>query len=382
MLKLGNFEFELDKVYNIELPDNAISEYGISCIQTEISTWRSNRELVLKEGSGYRNVSSYFSDDEVEYLWKNSQGIFTKRLSKYFYDTYGVKFTPSQLETIGNHAKSNSIDNKNFNIAITRNFNWRSGDFGDHGSCFWGDRNGARTMLDENGAYAVLFYKKGNNNERYYPKGYSGYGRAWLVNIDDGFIIFNAYGISLQSVAHILFSISNSSYYRKIYLYNNGDDTGILYINGSRGWIIGDIDKIKDLNEYDLGWDESYSTCDHCDRYIDEDDSYEVDGYYYCEDCYYDLFKECDDCGKVVSKDSTYYIESCEKEVCENCYRENYFDCDDCDETYKNKEANILENLDKTLCNNCTRNYTQCEQCNDWYIADEVCPNCVMEEEA
>lgn len=51
------------------------------------------------------------------------------------------------------------------------------------------------------------------------------------------------------------------------------------------------------------------SHCCECGSFIDEDNQYEgPDGYYYCEDCYNQLFRTCERCGEAMAEEDSNYV--------------------------------------------------------------------------
>src|SRR5574337_778366 len=83
----------------------------------------------------------------IEWRWLNHRGTLPKRISKWYYDTYHKKMSEKLASTIGNIVRKNTIPNKEYHFDFTKSFTWKDGDFGDAGSCFWGDRAEIKTRM-------------------------------------------------------------------------------------------------------------------------------------------------------------------------------------------------------------------------------------------
>jgi hypothetical protein len=129
----------------------------------------------------------------------------------------------------------------------------------------------------------------------------------------------------------------------------------------------------------DPGIDEdAYGTyCDNCDSHISDNDAYEVNGYFYCRDCYSDRYFDCEYCGNETDNDEAYIVNirtrsgatTYQQQVCECCYDENYFECSDCRSAFSIDEETEIENTGKIVCKNCLSNdnYFTCDCCNDTF---------------
>lgn len=226
------------------------------------------------------------------------RGAFPKRVSQFYHKNYEVKLPWSFMTELGNLARQHSADDVTYTFEFTDRLDWQAGDFGDRGSCFWGDHSGAREMLVENDGMAVLFFNAHGG----------GIARAWAVAIEDELlIVFNGYGFpgdATLTIATIIASFREGSY-RMIHLSNNGRDGGVLYFNGGRGFIIGPADLIASYTSYDFEWEEIYSyACRECGRGIaDGEEMFGPDDMPYCERCYGELTSYCEQC------DQTYWVD-------------------------------------------------------------------------
>jgi hypothetical protein len=177
----------------------------------------------------------------------------------------------------------NKETEKTFLIELSSDVNWKSGDFGDSGSCLWGGRTGARKMISINGA-AVKVY----DTER------SKLARAWIAPVDENsVVVWNGYcrsgflnGDITQSVAELvahLFEYDNTA---TISLRNTPPNAGKtnLYFNGGQGILLSST-KIS-ISEYDLRWKEEIVVkCSSCGNIVNDDEPIMSLERIYCESC-------------------------------------------------------------------------------------------------
>lgn len=152
--------------------------------------------------------------------------------------------------------------------------------------------------------------------------------------------------------------------------------------------------------------------CYSCNTYIDEDESYSVDGDDYCSECYHDSFFNCDRCGRHFDKDDRIYdegsgysycsscadaynINQCEEcgeyhadlektpegYYCERHMPDDYEKCEDCGEWSKRGETTVEGNY---YCEDCVDSYDKCDECGRYTTSgtvtttdgDDVCQEC------
>ena len=106
-----------------------------------------------------------------------------------------------------------------------------------------------------------------------------------------------------------------------------------------------------------------YAVCEECGNELDEDQAIlGPDGYYYCEECYGDLFCNCDHCGNVVSREDT-------KDVVMPMYKESLNTwleetCNGCQPTYGENDPHYYAWRDMHwLRDEPTGCITMCEDC-------------------
>lgn len=149
--------------------------------------------------------------------------------------------------------------------------------------------------------------------------------------------------------------------------------------------------------------------CECCGEWINEDETYWINGEPYCNDCvsYCDICDEyhrgesiyipsedrsvceycleyyytyCEDCDEYVHSDNATYVESVDRWVCNDCLEENYVRCDICG-TYHEENKITCDGHDERICDDCLEErYTQCDDCGSWYpneeIEDGLCEHC------
>lgn len=124
--------------------------------------------------------------------------------------------------------------------------------------------------------------------------------------------------------------------------------------------------------------------CANCGEIIEDYEAFEVDGEYYCENCFDELFAYCDECGKIHYIDDMTWVDHGDRLVCDDCLDHNYIECDDCgewvhvDDVYRTFD-------DSQICEDCYYDcYGVCDDCGEIYPYDMLhescglmyCPDC------
>jgi hypothetical protein len=271
-----------------------------------------------------------------------------KRVASYFFKKFGIKSPTAFLEQLGNVARQHTSEGVAYDFDFTDVFDWDDGDFGDAGSCYWGSNEAARDMLMENGGFAIRFY----NDEG------EGFGRAWVVSRQpsEGFyVVFNGYGVSDSATltAARIMSLFLSVTYKRVVLRNNGTQTGMLWINGGIGYLIGNIQVIDAITYYDLHIPDVYTCCD-CGDVLHEDDVYtSPDGDHFCSYCFYERYDTCYECEEHTDRDDMIYIEGLDRDVCSYCFREWYTTCAQCEEDMHRNDTYEIEGHKRRFCEQC-----------------------------
>lgn len=274
-------------VQTIVVPGNGITAPGIA----ETQEWlRQNLYPVLPEWWRWE-----WRTDGKDKL----RGTFPKRISQYMAIEYEVKLTPDDMNLIGNQVARHCDPETTWYFDFTSHFNWERGDFGDDGSCFWGDRISNKNLMEYNNYQAVRFFSEPKINS-YGPKVRNGLARAWVTPIGitpdnrypGSIIIFNGYAkrgtpLDTRGIGRVLATYFNV-YYRWVRIVNHGSATGTLWLNGWRdlnnggqaawGMMLGPYDVIGDINFVDFKTRQVRTrglvACDHCGNQIREQDTY------------------------------------------------------------------------------------------------------------
>ncbi len=331
--------FELNIKYTFQTPAGAISQTGIDLIKRCIESQRLREGEWLEKNPDNQKIMLPQLPDDWQWLWLIArgeyQGTFPKRVARYYHRTYALRCPNVFVTELGNLARQHSDGGQTYVFEFVNRIDWQAGDFGDPGSCYWGENAGARLMLEANGGLAIRFY---SGTGRY------GFARAWLVGIDDRlWVIFNGYGMTTLHIARI-FSLFVGFPYKWIRLSNYDGNT--LYINGSYGYLIGAWDVIEGIDRHEFEWDDIIGeACYSCGRILDEYEGYNgADDRSYCEDCHYRLFTRCDYCSETFWRDThdVEYLEHVGMDVCEHC-RENHFaQCPRCEEWYYRRYTEMV----------------------------------------
>lgn len=324
-------QFEIRKFYRFQVPSGVISPSGIHEIAHFIFTQNTKTGEWLQMNPDLTTSLLPALPEDWIWTWLVSGrgeyvGTFPKRVSKYYYKVHGLKCPQSFIMQLGNLAKQHSEGQEWYLFDFTNRIDWEAGDFGDRGSCFWAGYAGAKVMIEENSGLAIRFYHDEQN----------GKGRAWLVPIEDNmYILFNGYGMGNNSTLTIarVFSLFVGLQYKQITLDNA---YGGLYVNGNAGYIIGRIEQIDEIEDYQFEWDNIDATvCNGCGRVLDEDDTYYgADDEPYCQDCFDNRFSSCYHCGNAHYSEDLTYVESIGGDVCEWCIDRNFERCTRCDELF------------------------------------------------
>lgn len=145
----------------------------------------------------------------------------------------------------------------------------------------------------------------------------------------------------------------------------------ICTINGNEydrteGAIIGD----KFYSFEALEESEDFAVCEDCGEWFCKDDMREIDGVFYCDDCFNERYVECEDCGEYVLREDAQYHRGCF--YCESCW-EDYFICPICGDLVRTDNGTWIESEDQYVCNHCFNwNYRECAFCGDYYREENM----------
>lgn len=337
-------KIQFNRLFHFTLPgEGNISDSGVAAIfkliaDQRIAAWPGNN------GGNYLPALP----DEWEWRWliQNGEyrGTFPKRAAQYWFARHKIKCPPEFLSALGNVARANAIEALAYHFDFTKSIDWEAGDFGDRGSCYWGSNENAREMVEENGA-AIRFFDANDD----------GIGRAWFAPYRSSLIVFNGYGFAGDPtfrIAQIVAAYLNAGYSR-VRLLNNGSAYRLLYINGSRGYIVG-TDRVSDTTFVDLQWEETDPECESCGRPTSQDDChYTPDGDRVCSRCFYEVCDYCESCGDAKWRDVLVYVPSEGWYVCERCFSRDYTVCVGCHDGYPDSNVHTDHKTNNPYCDDC-----------------------------
>lgn len=314
-------QFELDTLYTFEDRRAQMTSEGKSAV------WRLIDAQALKEGEwlALNPAGARERLPQLPYNWdwqwtvNNGayRGTFPKRAAAFWRKDCGLKCPQSFIAQLGDVARLHTPEFRTYFFRFVAEFDWQDGDYGDEGSCFWGDRSGARSLMQENGFRAVQFVSERGN----------GYARAWMKQMGAKWILFNAYGLTLTKMAQVLAGFWGVAY-KNIRLRNSDNTTGLLYINGGQGVLLGNRSTIAPFNTIDFGM-VNVGQCSECGQSLDVNDFMQTVGNtLYCRDCFHERYIVCQSCDEIADREDSVSIEN-EGYVCESCY--NYGDYTSCE---------------------------------------------------
>jgi hypothetical protein len=236
-------------IVDCELPNSALSDQGLSALFEAMRgrgllSWDYQESATGKLSSDGKAVrcglfdtwarAEGYGSDGIP--WSTKAGTLPKRVAKFF-ASCGIKLRPDSLGMIGDLARSYCPKSHKYRYDVVCNggFDWKSGEFGDHGSCYWGCHAKCRHQLQsQHNAFAIRFYdtSSGSGNPR-------GVGRAWCVVQDGIAFLFNYYGPDSLLTAARMLAVECAGLYHEIRLSCNGG-TGDFYLNNSgSGYSVG-----------------------------------------------------------------------------------------------------------------------------------------------
>lgn len=229
---------------------------------------------------------------------------------------------------------------KNMYYSFTRSFDWEPGDYGENSSsCWWGDYNGARTGLEANGGYAILFHK----GEAQFNNG-KGIGRAWIyprkISGVPAFIVFNPYGYNMFQASYILKNHLKWDFVVESVRYEVDE----AYINSGYANVI--TPKKINIDYLEDDWSDGWGCCFECeDRFPDQDSIYRAENRRYCQDCYDRLFVDCIQCGTTIRADRVYHpVDDDDAQYCSiKCMEKHCVRCSDCNVYYADIATHVEE---------------------------------------
>lgn len=310
------------------------------------------------------------TDGRAEY-----RGKLPARISQYYHKVHSLDLENSLIEQIGAITKRYlGVKGDKYILDFTKEFRWAEGDFGDAGSCFWGGRRAARTIMESEHALAVRFYREDG----------SGMARAWIhpMITDGAAALFNGYGFAGDPTLKIASLLAEflSVDTRRIGLHCGGHTAGTIYINGEHGYLIGPTDVIatKNENRYDLAWRDRTIRCYSCRENVLQEDSVLLDGDAFCQNCAHSSnVKKCMVEGCNVHRHThhsvTVHADTGTGIVC-NSHQDHTFMCTSCGHGCL-KEVSTEKIGNGLICGNCARtNVANCSDCGERNLRSRLKP--------
>jgi len=297
---------------------------------------------------------SWSIEQNADDIQQGYRGKLTTRISAYVFKTTGMSLSPPEKQHIGNIIYQHTIQPENYLLKMDDNIIGMEEDrFGDGGSCFYGDNEGARELMQDNGFLVAKIY-----TEDGHPK-----ARAWAYELaNHGLILFNGYGFDGKSTiehAKIISSVLDEPY-SNVELWNYGQRSGLLYLNNGSGYLVGE----SDLTEFDFRIDEEpYQRGERCYSCGERGASYWhwVDYEQYCDPCYEDNFYECSQCDEPVSIEYAERINNGAYHL-ECAYDKGYTRCESCDDwAYRPSGRYDDDGYEIPVCNSCSPDFNTLE---------------------
>ena len=267
-----------------EVPKNRIIEVEIEAENSVIDE-KSKMKILSKIVTHRISINPLFDLFDLEYWlsqdWTSSKvnGSIAKRIAKWYYEAYKEKLDNDIVAEIGSMAQKCRIG-ETYYFDISTKVDWASGEFGDHGSCFWSSYSDAREFIDraQNFGAIRIFNKKESTpfiraaskqsgKPIRYDDGkefYQGHSRAWLWSYPivkdinkskqvEGvvYVLFNVYGSSYKVFIELLSAYLQAPS-KPLSVKNRGGSGGFYLNNGGKAWIIGHRDLIKDIEDIDF----------------------------------------------------------------------------------------------------------------------------------
>lgn len=354
------------RMYTVKVPLNGVSPKG----QEEISKFLFNGGVSIRDSVGVLPKN-------WDWSWKAAQGEYAgtlpKRISRFLYQQHQIKLTKSEISEIGNIASKYIFRRSIFYVDFTNRFSWSAGDFGDEGSCFFGNgfRRHALDMIQENGGQAMRFYRGSKKRD-------GGFGRVWLVPTPsknknsppnkNSKTLFNAYGIGLLPATRIYATLVDLSY-QQVSITNLHNADGTLWINGGGGFVVGassQIDTLHKNENIELDF-RTWAECHYCNEGHPLVQLKQIPRWgNACPHCIENKFNKCSQCHYLYPKTTLYYIDN--RFLCSSCRHELYYQCHICAKWFLKSNGQI--------CNQCRRKIentkkvpTACHANNEWTIS-------------
>lgn len=389
----------LDTVLTWSYPAGVVSDAGVARADDVLYDWaRAHNNTGFKRLDStppygvnfplFSDLLRYCGDEWRSWLITSGEltGTIVKRYNKWVKAHLGINVPDDLLGALGSSLGGDvSRAEDSIFVDFTNDFNWCAGDFGESsGSCWWGDYNGARLGLSQNGGLACRIWGGLNS-----WGGRDGVGRCWVYadhcyKDDLRLFIFNAY----HNGGHNLGWFARLLSHNLGLLYVRGSlSADHAYINGSSSYCLASADSLPSsgyVEEFDFAIDAPTTRCEGCGCFLnlDDDDVYHFEGYDYCESCYDDRVGCCDECGDSFWSDDMNYIDSEGVYICDGCLRRFFSECARCGEYFRDSSMVNVEGFGD-VCESCAGEFPVCDSCGCSVVEDSfnadlgLCLDCV-----
>ena len=351
--------------------DHSIFEFvdkGVMYTQTQASLLSQETRKLIREFVKESTKVDVTVKDQVPFGWMgvatkkdglDYQGSFLKRLSSFLWKEHQVKLDPSLMGKLGNIiGKESSTSGKSFHFRFDPIAQYKDGEFGDAGSCFWQSRPGARSLIRNEGGSFILFF---DNPSALLREGMftvqegRGHTRAWILPVNQWcdtkeplFALCNIYSDGTLNKYNVIRAVANqlNMVYKHVDINSQSE---MLYVNGNCGYLLGfDPEVMEKASKTPIVFKYKIST--------------------------YQSFSDpllppkpikCSGCGGYVEYSSAVADEYTRRHgLCLTCYNKSYLVCTKC-ETEINRTRDIHY---RGLCRACAneRGYDRCVGCGKW----------------
>ena len=360
--------------YTVELPVNGINSVGVDAIKR----WMMRNGLPPLPA-------------DWAWTWQVSGkgpyvGSFTKRFQKFMHKN-DFDVTSQDVSCLGNLVSDHcDKEPQQYWFELTQDLMWERGMFADPDSCFWTCRAKARYNMQDAGVWAMKFYD--GNGYRPYLEGIA---RAWLVDhaadssVPEGCVcVFNGYGLTSQRVARVLSRHLGDAYYKSVELFNNDKEDGLLWINDSGGYLVGDGRKVRHQNDVrmSIGTEDWGTRCVNCGAYLPDGGCELHNGEKVCDTCAVNDCFQCRSCDKLSLRGCS---SRCLKgrRVCRTCYDKVKYRCFTCGGEH-DRGTEVISNADgEARCKLCHwKAVFKCVCCGGYHVypyftaSGYVCSGC------
>lgn len=215
-----------------------------------------------------------------------------KAFAKAFYQHNLIKLSAEIKAQIGQLLSS--FTDEKLTLRLTLGCGGSSWDYYHEDSCWWGDYERSRDVLEHNGGGSIRAYNEVNELV----------GRVWFLPYEDHILLFNSYGNGALEHIYTWGVLVEQAFgwkSKKLYAYFSCDNID-LYVNSPTMMIVGPEmyegkDSIYPFIDTDAPY--YYSSpmvyCPGCDEMVREEytfyhsDVYLVGGGYFCEPCHVDI---------------------------------------------------------------------------------------------